>query len=68
MVRTWEEGQGERRGRSEGSEGRKRSGGDEGRQRIGFGLFAPWPAALHTIAGHEASLFVQARIIRSIDY
>jgi hypothetical protein len=23
-------------------------GRDESRQRIGFGLFAPWPAALHT--------------------
>lgn len=47
----------ERDGRGKGGE----SGRDESRQRIGFGLFAPWPATLHTVARHEA---VQARINR----
>ena len=51
----------ERDGRGKGGE----SGRDESRQRIGFGLFAPWPATLHTVARHEA---VQARINRFLVY
>ena len=50
-----------RDGRGKGGE----SGRDESRQRIGFGLFAPWPATLHTVARHEA---VQARINRFLVY
>ena len=61
VLERWEVG---RRKKKEASEGRRmRSGRDESRQRIGFGLFAPWPAALHTVARHEAShCLIQARI------
>jgi hypothetical protein len=44
------------RAEREASEGRKRSGGDESRQRIGLACLPLGPAALHTVAGHEASL------------
>ena len=43
-------------GRGAKERGEEREECDEIRQRIGFGLFAPWPAALHTVARHEAAL------------
>jgi hypothetical protein len=47
---------GMREGRGEQVEEGKRSGGDESRQRIGLACLPLGPAALHTVAGHEASL------------
>lgn len=36
--------------------GEEEDGGDESRQRIGLACLPLGPAALHTVAGHEASL------------